>query len=106
LVGLGHVERDATESATGDDASTSSRFRVFASHPHTRPTTLALHAAMEDSTMMDASQGLFEEQSFTLIPNGIPEDGLDKVCDAPRTSEGIIDALYSCANRSPLRVVP
>jgi len=40
---------------------------------------------MEDSTMMDASQGLFEEHIFTVIPNGIPEDDLDKVCDASST---------------------
>lgn len=59
---------------------------------------------MEDSTMMDASQGLFEEQSFTIIPNGIPEDGLNRVCDASRTSEGIIDAFYSCANKLLQRV--
>jgi hypothetical protein len=37
---------------------------------------------MEDSTMMEASQGLFEEHSFTIIPNGLPEESLDKVRDA------------------------
>jgi hypothetical protein len=34
--------------------------------------------------MMEASQGLFGEQSFTIIPNGLSDDRLEKVCDAPR----------------------
>jgi hypothetical protein len=39
---------------------------------------------MEDTTMLEGSQGLFEEASFAIIPNGISEDRLEEVCDASR----------------------
>ena len=35
--------------------------------------------------MMEASQGLFDEQKFTIIPNGVSEDQLDEVRDASGT---------------------
>jgi hypothetical protein len=56
--------------------------------------------------MMEASQGLFEEQSFTIIPNGLSDDRLDKVCDASRMERSTTDAFYSFASRSQLSVVP
>ncbi|KAF2034848.1 hypothetical protein EK21DRAFT_55242 [Setomelanomma holmii] len=34
---------------------------------------------MEDTTMLEASQDLFEEHSFTIIPNGISKDQLSKL---------------------------
>jgi hypothetical protein len=61
---------------------------------------------MEDSTMMEASQGLFEEQSFTIIPNGLSDDRLDKVCDAPSMRTSTTDAFCSCANKLPLSTAP
>jgi hypothetical protein len=61
---------------------------------------------MEDSTMMEASQGLFEEQSFTIIPNGLSDDRLDKVCDAPNIYTSITDACCSCANKLLLSAAP
>jgi hypothetical protein len=39
---------------------------------------------MEDSTMLEASQGLFEGQHFTIIPNGLSDDRLDEVCHASK----------------------
>jgi hypothetical protein len=61
---------------------------------------------MEDTTMMEASQGLFEEQSFTIIPNGLSDDRLDKVCDASNMAKVTTDACYSCASKSPPSTVP
>lgn len=34
---------------------------------------------MEDTTMLEGSQGLFEELSFTIYPNGLSEDRLHEV---------------------------
>ncbi|KAJ4367427.1 regulator of Ty1 Transposition [Neocucurbitaria cava] len=34
---------------------------------------------MEDTTMLEGSQGLFQELSFTIIPNGISEERLKKI---------------------------
>ncbi|CAO2650493.1 Nn.00g017850.m01.CDS01 [Neocucurbitaria sp. VM-36] len=34
---------------------------------------------MEDTTMLEAAQGLFEELSFTIIPNGLSEERLKKI---------------------------
>jgi hypothetical protein len=65
-----------------------------------------LVVTMEDTTMMEASQGLFEEQSFTIIPNGLSDDRLEKVCDAPRMERSIADAFYSSASKSLLSAVP
>ncbi|KAF2833518.1 hypothetical protein CC86DRAFT_365393 [Ophiobolus disseminans] len=45
---------------------------------------------MEDSTMMEASQGLFEEHSFTIIPNGLSEDSLDKLREQIAAEHGTI----------------
>jgi hypothetical protein len=77
----------------------------FRARQHTQAHTIApttphpLDSTMEDTTMLEASQGLFEEQSFTIIPNGISEDRLDQVCDASRLGRIGIDAFYSCANK-------
>ena len=38
---------------------------------------------MDDTAMLEGTQGLFDEYSFTIIPNGLSEDGLAKVRDAP-----------------------
>ena len=35
--------------------------------------------------MLEGSQGLFEELSFTIYPNGLSEDRLRQVRDAPNT---------------------
>lgn len=43
---------------------------------HATPTSIAV---MEDVTMLEGSQGLFEELSFTIIPNGLSEERLNKV---------------------------
>jgi hypothetical protein len=37
---------------------------------------------MEDASMLEGSQGLFEEISFTIYPNGLSEDRLREVRDA------------------------
>lgn len=37
---------------------------------------------MEDITMLEGSQGLFEELTFTLIPNGLSEERMRQVRDA------------------------
>jgi hypothetical protein len=37
---------------------------------------------MDDTIMPEGSQGLFEENIFTIIPNGLTKDGVVKVCDA------------------------
>lgn len=54
---------------------------------------------MEDTTMQDVTQGLFGEQMFTIIPNGIPQDQLEQVRLARDPSLVRILTLYSCANR-------
>jgi hypothetical protein len=38
--------------------------------------------AMEDTTMLEGSQGLFAELSFTIFPNGMSEDRISQVRDA------------------------
>jgi hypothetical protein len=48
---------------------------------------------------MEASQGLFEEQSFTIIPNGLSDERLEKVCDAPGMERSTTDAFYSSVSR-------
>ena len=37
---------------------------------------------MEDTTMLEGSQGLFEELNFTIYPNGLSEERMRQVCDA------------------------
>jgi len=34
---------------------------------------------MEDVTMLESSQDLFEEYNFTIIPNGLSEDRMRQV---------------------------
>jgi hypothetical protein len=61
---------------------------------------------MEDATMMEGSQGLFEEQCFIIIPHGLPDGQLDKVCDVSRIVRDATDESYSCEKRSPASAVP
>ena len=42
---------------------------------------------MEDTAMLEGSQGLFEELTFTIIPNGISEERLKKVMRRVRLLE-------------------
>lgn len=35
---------------------------------------------MEDTTMLDASQALFADLVFVIIPNGIPDQQQDQAC--------------------------
>lgn len=56
--------------------------------------------------MMEGSQALFEEQSFIIIPSGLSDSQLDKVCDVSRTLRNITDAFCSCEKRSPASAVP
>lgn len=53
--------------------------------------------------MMEASQGLFDEQKFIIIPNGISDDQLDEVCDASGTEGSSTNANISCADKLSLR---
>jgi hypothetical protein len=82
--GAGHVKRDARKArlATTHPRSRFRSYHLTSTPRNTLPTVLDPHAIMEDRTMMEASQGLFEEHSFTIIPNGLPEESLDKVRDA------------------------
>lgn len=64
------------------------------------------NAIMEDTTMLEGSQGLFEEQSFTIIPNGLSDHDLDQVCDASKMCRKTTDAFYSYENRSSASAVP
>jgi hypothetical protein len=36
---------------------------------------------MDHTVTLEGAQGLFDEHSFTIIPNGLSEDGLAKVRD-------------------------
>lgn len=56
--------------------------------------------------MMEGSQGLFEEQSFIIIPSGLSDSQLDKVCDASRTFEDTTDAFCSYEKISLVSAVP
>jgi hypothetical protein len=56
--------------------------------------------------MMEGSQGLFEEQSFTIIPNGLADKELDKVCDASRLCGSATDAFHSCEKKSLQSAAP
>jgi hypothetical protein len=56
--------------------------------------------------MMEGSQGLFEEQCFIIIPHGLPDGQLDKVCDVSRIVRDATDESYSCEKRSPASAVP
>jgi hypothetical protein len=38
-------------------------------------------AAMEDTTMLDGSQPLFQDLVFTIIPNLLPEERVDQVSE-------------------------
>lgn len=55
---------------------------------------------------MEASQGLFDDQKFTIIPNGISDTQLDEVCDASGKIISTINALDSCADKSLPRMEP
>ncbi|KAF2131627.1 hypothetical protein P153DRAFT_336084 [Dothidotthia symphoricarpi CBS 119687] len=45
---------------------------------------------MEDSTMLEGSQGLFEELTFTLIPNGLSDDRLRQLREDIVAASGTI----------------
>ncbi|KAJ4326081.1 regulator of Ty1 Transposition [Neodidymelliopsis sp. IMI 364377] len=45
---------------------------------------------MEDTTMLEGSQGLFEEFNFTIIPNGLSEDRLRQLQDDIAAANGTI----------------
>ncbi|KAL5116771.1 regulator of Ty1 Transposition [Pleosporales sp. CAS-2024a] len=45
---------------------------------------------MEDTTMMEGSQGLFEEQRFTIIPHGLSDGQLDKLREDISKQHGTI----------------
>jgi hypothetical protein len=55
-------------------------------------------AAMEDTTMLDGSQGPFEELTFTIIPNGLSEDRMRQVRDA----SGQLRSVTNTPNRSKM----
>jgi hypothetical protein len=87
-------------------ATTRRNFRTLArnitSNFHaTTPLDLHPHAIMEDTIMLEASQGLFEEQSFTIIPNGLSDHDLDEVCDASEIHTSTTDAFDSYENKLP-----
>ena len=62
---------------------------VLSQHDHVARST----TAMEDTTMLDGSQGLFEELSFTIYQNGLSEDRLREVRDASQFDIHVTDAL-------------
>jgi hypothetical protein len=61
---------------------------------------------MEDTTMLEGSQGLFEEQSFTIIPHGLSDRDLDEVCDASKIYPSTTDVFYSYENRLTANTAP
>ncbi|CAN9374574.1 unnamed protein product [Alternaria alternata] len=45
---------------------------------------------MEDTTMLEGSQGLFEELTFTLIPNGLSEERMRQIEDDIKSAHGTV----------------
>jgi len=56
--------------------------------------------------MLDGSQGLFEELSFTIYPNGLSEDRLREVRDASKYDRHVTDALHRLNMPYPMRAAP
>jgi hypothetical protein len=56
--------------------------------------------------MLEGSQGLFEEQSFTIIPHGLSDRDLDEVCDASKIYPSTTDVFYSYENRLTANTAP
>ena len=56
--------------------------------------------------MLDGSQGLFEELSFTIYENGLSEDRLREVRDASKFDRDVTDALSRLNVPYPMRGAP
>jgi hypothetical protein len=77
-VGHRHVERDRV--ALSSDAPHALNRALTTINTHcAHSSSIPRLPAMEDTTMLDDSKGLFGDSRFTIIPNGLSEDRVNQV---------------------------